>query len=300
MTERQLARLAAEVDSLRTAVSDRVERDSLLGRLAEREGDILVGLGTEVLRDIATWAARGYFNDVRLHLRPEAVVEESDDVDVRLGPIPVRAGSWHLRVTIQRVEATLSLDSIHLAVADSSTLAAALAIGVSDATGDAGIVFRWDATTVASVVCRDFEVSESFGGTVPPFVYRVEGAFAFEARPDGIHALPRFEHPRLRVHPEPIDASWRRVEDLLDRQNNIFRCGLALQPDDMIEKLDRLLRSGFEFRLPDVLFRPIRLPARIEERVEIDRRPIDVRNVPVGVHMTPEAIWYGSTLTLEG
>ena len=290
--------LRTEVDSLRAVFEQQLVGDTLIQRLAAAEGDILLGLRTPFVQGVARWTARRYLDDVALHLTPDVTVEEGGEVKVKIGPLSVNAGEWRVQVTINSVRATLRVDSIGLTVADSNSMSALLIVQVSEGTGDADIHFVWDATTVASIVCRDFEMDESFGGIVEPFTYPVRGRYEFQATPDGILLVPRFERPRLRVSPLPTEESWDRVGQILDEQNDIFRCGLALQPDDMIVRLDRLLRTGFEFELPEVLFQPIRLPARIEDRVEIGPREVEIRNVPVWLHMSPEAIWYGSTLEL--
>lgn len=294
----ELARLRTEVDSLRARFEQALVGDTLVRRLDDLEGDILIGVRTPFIEDVARWAARGYLDDVELHLRPDVTVEEGDEVHVKIGPISVHAGDWRVEVTIDSVYARLRADSIALAVADSNSMSAVLVVGVSEGRGEADIHFVWDATTLASVVCRDFEIDETFGGVVEPFTYAVEGRYEFEASPEGILAVPRLERPRVRVSPIPTEESWGRARALLDEQNDIFRCGLALEPDDMIERLDRLLRTGFEFQLPEVLFRSVRLPARIEDRVDLGRRVVHIRNVPLWLEMSPEAIWYGSTLEL--
>lgn len=292
----ELAGLGTEVDSLRALFEQRLVEDTLLRRLADAEGDILLGLRTPFVQNVARWAARGYFDDVELHLRLDETVDEGDEVRVKVGPISIDAGDWRVEVTINSVHARLRADSIGLTVADSNSMSALLIVEVSEGRGEADIRFEWDATTVASIVCRDFEMNETFGGIVEPFTYPVEGRYEFVASADGILAIPRFERPRLRVSPLPTEESWDRARAILDEQNDIFKCGLALQPQDMMDRLDRLLRIGFEFQLPEVLFQPIRLPARIEDRVDVGARRIEIRNVPVWLEMSPAAIWYGSTL----
>lgn len=296
----RVSALEAEIERLQADFEVRTGADPLLAAAAAADGDVLIAIRTGLVQEVAGWAARSYLNDVRLHLAPNVTVEEGDDVRVSIGPIRARAGEWKVRVTILRVAAMLSADTIALAYADSLRMSTAVAVAVSEAEGDAVVDFTWDAATLASVVCRDFEINESFGGVVAPFTYRVSGAFRFEADRGGIVATPEFDRPRMHVSPRPTEASWERVKALLDHQNNIFRCGLALQPDDLVEKLERLLGEGFDFRLPDVLFRPIRLPARVADQVSIRDEALDVISTPVHLRLTPEAIWYGSDVYVGG
>ncbi|MDX1393498.1 MAG: hypothetical protein R3195_03870 [Gemmatimonadota bacterium] len=290
------AALEAEIEELRRELAARVAADPWLASVEERTGNVVVGIRSGLVQDIARWATHTYLDDVRLHLNPDVVVEERQDVRTKVGPISVGAGHWELRVTITRVDAVLGAESIELTPRDSSRVEARIAVRVAEASGDADIRFTWDASTAGSVVCGDFEFDESLSGVVDPFTYEIVGAFALESAERGILAVPEFGRPRLRVRPKPTPESWARVEEFLDHQNNIFRCGIALKPDELREKLATLLDEGFEFELPESIFRPITLPARISDRIAIEGEGFAIESVPADLHVVPDAVWYGATL----
>lgn len=292
----RIVALSSEIGSLEERYSALTAADSLLHEVRGEKGDVVLAIRTGLLQEIATWSARTYLDDVRLHLTPDVVVEEGDEV--RAGFF--KAGEWTVTVTIREIEARLAAHTITVTVRDSARLGVEIAVDVMDGNGSAFIDFAWDASTVGSIVCRDFEVQERFAGLVRPFEYRLAGAFRFEGTPRGLIAVTEVDRPRMRVSPEPTRESWARVSDLLDHQNNVFRCGLALKPDELMEKLDALLREGFDFRLPASLFRPIRIPTLLDEVIDVRGEPVPIEIVPGDLRMTPEAIWYGSEIAIGG
>lgn len=292
--------LRSEVERLRREVDARLAEDSLVRRAREVEGDVTVGLSTELVTRMLHATTLTYLDDVRLHITPEVVVRESEQVRVSLGPIEVPAGRWDLTVTVERIDARLAVDTVELAVADSNRIAIAVPVRVEEGSGRATIDFRWDATTAASVVCRDFRVRESFAGTVSPYTERLEAVLELEARGRRVVARPRYTGERLVVRPEPTPDAWRRVREILRRQNNIFRCGLAISPDEMEALLRRLLREGFRFEFPESVLKPVALPTVLTEEVTIEGRRFTVLVRPVTLRLDADRLWYGVRLDLAG
>ena len=168
---------------------------------------------------------------------------------------------------------------------------------IDDAIGTAALAFRWDATAVASAVCGDFKVNESFSATVASRTYDLDGHLRVMAATDRVVLTPEFSQ-RLFVRPEPTAASWARVREILDRHNNIFRCGLALNPDDMERKIRELLHRGFGFQLPNSILQPIALPATVSEHIEVGGNPLQVSAVLAGIKLRSDWLWYGIEIEL--
>lgn len=293
------AHLTAAVETLRELLQARLEEDSLVQRISADTADVLIGVRTPLLQQMMAAGMRSYLGQVQLHLEPDLVIHESESVGVRLGPVMVKAGDWRVQVTIQRLEAVLSGDTVSLAVADSNRLDVVVPVQTREGTGRARIDFEWDPAVATSFICRSFEVSETFSGRVSPHRYDVRGSFVLGAEGDRIVARPRQTGPRWVVRPEPSAAAWSRVREILDRQNHIFRCGLALSPDGMERTLRDLLQRGFRFRLPESVLQPIPLPAAIREELSVGGRTLRVAVRPVGLHLTPQALWYSAAVQVE-
>ena len=288
--DRGIGELRAEVAALRTKAGAWLEQDTMLTSVVGDTNAIAVGLRVATVRDVLTSTASRYLTGVRLHLRPNVVVAESDTVRVGVGPLRVNAGSWELAVTIQRVEALLSAGSIDVAVGDSNRLDLTVQVHVSEGTGAALIDFRWDAATMTSVVCADFAVHETFTGYVEPRTYRLRGSFLLVTEEGGLVAKPTVRD-RIAVSPRPTEASWARVREILGEQNRIFNCGIAMSPSGMETMLRDLLTKGFRFRLPSSLLRAVPLPGTISNEVDVGGRRAAVSIIPDSPELTAGWLW---------
>ena len=285
-----LPELRTEVESLRLAAAARIRSDSLLRPLLADSTALIVGLHVGTVRALLTAAATRYLTDVKLHLRPDVRITETDEVRVGIGPLRVGAGHWDLAVTIERIDATLRADSIGLVVSDSSRIDIDLPVHVSGGSGDATIDFHWDAAVVASVVCGDFDVRERLSAYVEPRSYRIRGYFELVNEGEGLVARPVVRQ-RIPVSPQPTAASWARVREILNEQNHIFNCGLALSPSGMEAMLRDLLTRGFRFRLPQSILRPVPLPASIANEVDVAGRRVAIAVAPAPPRLTADWIW---------
>jgi hypothetical protein len=293
--EQELIDLRREVAALREQAASGIGDEAPVTVAQEDPDAVLVGLRTTMLRSVLGRAATVYFDDVRLHIRDTVVVTEEDEVRVRIGPVRAYAGRWTLAVSILRIDARLRADTLVLAFDDSSRIGVHLPVRVTDGSGEAMIDFAWDAATVTSVVCGDFAVRERFSGYVEPRTHQVDGAFLLDTGEDQVIARPVMTN-RVTVSPQPTAASWARVREILDRQNHIFRCGLALSPPRMEAMLRDLLTRGFQFRLPESILRPLPLPASIGNEVEVAGSRVRVEIRPLTPRFSENWLWLGATV----
>jgi hypothetical protein len=282
---RELQALRAEVGALRDSAEARFRADTLLAA-APADSAVAVGLRVASTGEILAHAAAEYLNGVRLHLRPDAVVRAGSEVRHQIGPLNLRAGRWDLAVTIQRVDAVLHAGQLELAVAAADRVDVTIPVRVSQATGNALIDFQWRAARGVGVVCSSFDVNEPFSTFAHPRTYRMRGHFELVAQDGRLVAQP-VVRDRITVSPQPTEQSWTRIREILDEQNRIFRCGLALSPPRMEAMLRDLLTRGFRFRLPESILRPIPLPGSIVDEVEVAGRR-------VAIHVEPEPPRLGS------
>lgn len=295
---------AEELSTLRAEVAARADSARSLfygsagGAAAEDTSDVLVAIRTDLVRDLVRRASASYLRDVRLHLAPDARVDVGDEVRVKLGLFNVYAGKWRLKANIRRIETSLRVHEITLAVADSNRFETLVPVEVSRGEGEADIDFTWDSATLAGALCSDFEVHDSFAGVVEPRLYEVPGRVRFVANGTGVAAVPEFTE-QIEVRPEPTADSWAKIREMLERQNSIFKCGIAIQPEKMEGLLRGLLRNGFSFRLPPSIMKPIPLPAAVRQEVRVGEKTISVAASPSLLQLSPEWLWYGSHVSVE-
>jgi hypothetical protein len=73
-------------------------------------------------------------------------------------------------------------------------------------------------------------------------------------------------------------------------------CSSAIGKVDVLEKVKGAIAKGFVVKLPPKLFRPIVLPAGIEQSVDIQGRAVNLGAHPTGVVVTAKRLWYGADL----
>lgn len=288
----EIQTLRREVDLLRDSLAARGRRPAdLIAGAGARPGDVVIGLRTGMVVEVISAAAARYLSDVRLHLRGAVDVGAGDDVRLSLaGLFDVSVGHWTVDVTIERIDARLRADSILLSVPDSQHLAVTVPVQVLDGGGDAVVDFRWDARRVTSVVCGDFAIRERFSATVEPRTHRVEGYFVLRPDSAGVTAVPVMTE-EVSVSPRPTAESWRRVRAVLEDQDRLFNCGLAISREGMESLLRDLLAEGFRFRLPASILRPVPLPASVADRVEVAGRSLAVGLETRPPRLGPEWMW---------
>jgi len=140
-------------------------------------------------------------------------------------------------------------------------------------------------------VCKDFETEQEISGRVKPEEYPVHGSFLLAAGKDSITATPRFD-PAFRLKVDLSRESWDKVRAALEAQDDITRCGLALDPDKVFARLQELVGKGFMIHLPRKLLRPVTLPAGVTESVEVEGRRVAVAVTQNALRITPEGLWY--------
>ncbi len=294
----ELARLRAEVAALSDSVGGFLVSGPAASLAADDTSDVVVAIRTELVRDLVGRASSSYLRDVQLHLAPDARVDVGDEVRVKLGIFNVYAGKWRLKANIRQINTSLRVQGITLAPADSNRFEMLVPVEVAQGEGAADIDFTWDSATMASVVCSDFEVHDSFAGVVEPRLYEMPGTVRFVADANGVAAIPEFTE-QIEVRPEPTEESWAKIREMLERQNSIFKCGIAIQPEKMEELLRGLLRKGFSFRLPGSIMKPIPLPAAVRHDVRVGEKTISVAATPSLLHLSPEWLWYGTYVSVE-
>jgi hypothetical protein len=286
---RELQALRDQVAALRDSAAARFQADTSFAGAA---GDTVVAVGLRVTSagEILARAATEYLDGVRLHLRPNAIVRAGSEVRRRIGPVNARAGRWDLEVTIQRVDALLHAGELELTVTAADRVDVTIPVHVSRATGDAVIDFQWQAARGVGVVCSSFGVNEPFSGFAHRRTYRMRGHFEMVDQDGRLVAQP-VVHDRVAVSPQPTEQSWQRVREILDEQNHIFRCGLALSPPRMESMLRDLLTRGFAFALPESILRPIPLPGSFLDEVEVAGRRVAIRVEPEPPRLGNQWLW---------
>lgn len=292
-----LSRERAEHHRLQRELATLADRDPVVTEALARGGDVILGIRPALVEGVVREVAARYLDRVALDLPIEKQVHDSREVRVGTFLGKVTAGTWTLDVTIHRVQGLLRARPPRVAAAPDNMLAVDVPVVLQEARGTATVRFAWDSRSVASVVCRDFEVTRRLTGEVLSREYPVSGAFQLSAGPETVRAEPRFPPREFRVQVDLTGRSWAEVRAAIEEQDEVLRCGLALDPDQLLARIRDRLHEGFDVKLPRSLFRPVDFPAAVREEVTIEDRRVDLAVKTHGLAITPIAVWYAADVS---
>ena len=289
-----LARARAEHERLRKEFERLAARDPVVAEALAQGGDVILGIRPALVQEVVREVAARYLDRVVLDLPLGAQVHDTGEVKVGTFLGRLTAGTWTLDVTIHGVHGLLRARAPRVASAPDNTLRLDLPVMLEEGHGSATVHFAWESHSVAKVVCRDFELTRRLDGRVLADEYTVTGGFQLSAGPETLRAEPVFPPHKFRVRVDMSKESWAEVRAAIDEQDQVLRCGLALDPEALLAKLRDRLHEGFDVKLPRSLFRPIDFPASVREAATIEDRRVDLVVRTRGLKVTPQAVWYGA------
>jgi hypothetical protein len=273
------------------AAQDPVVREALA-----QGGDVVLGARPALIEDVFREVAARYLDEVVLDLPLEKTIHESRELEVGTFLGKVKAGTWTLDVTIHRVQGRLRARPPKVAVAPENRLALDVPVSLEEGHGTITAHFAWNSHSVASVVCHDFEVTRRLTGEVLSQVYPVAGSLLLAAGPERIRADPEFPPREFRIQVDLTDKSWAEVRGAIEEQDTIGKCGIGIDPDDLVARIRRRLREGFDVKLPRSLFRPVDFPASVRQEVTVEDRRVDLAVETRGLAVTPAAVWFAANV----
>ena len=288
--------LRREIESLRQRVDERLAGEphvqEVLGAYAGSE--VVVALRSPLVEDVVREVARSYLDRVELDLDLQEEVDERREVEVNTPFGRVNAGEWRLHLVIHRVRGALRAGVPDLRAVEGNQLAATLPVTLEGAEGTATARFSWHARSLAAMVCRDFEVTRRLRGRVAAEKYALAGRFELSAAPQAVRVEPVFPRRRFRVRVDLADESWGQVRSALEEQDRLFKCGLGIDPDQILPKLRARLGEGFELELPPAIFRAVELPAGLRQSVAVEDTQVDLTVRTDALRVGPHAVWYAA------
>jgi hypothetical protein len=268
------ALLRVEHARLHRTLSEHLAQHPVLGQVMASRGDVAFVLPSGLFSMLGEEIAMRYLDRVVLAL--EGIrVDKDGEVHSKTVLGKVHSGDWKLRVDLDRVRGVLRAGRPRIALGEGGRISVSVPVRIEQGQGQAELQFAWDSRGLANVVCRDFDVRETVGGGVVKETHDLEGQVTLRADGDDLQLLPRFER-RHRIHVTPSAEAWASVEKALDRQDKLFRCGLALKQNTVLARLQEVVGKGFVVKLPESLFRQVRLPSVLARTVRVADREVTV------------------------
>jgi hypothetical protein len=153
---------------------------------------------------------------------------------------------------------------------------------------------------VANVVCHDFDLTRELEGTVLAQGHTLAGDIAFRSVDGALTAAPEFPDRKIALRVDLSPESWADVEAALRSQDSVGRCGALMKPERILEKLHGLAERGIPVTLPASIFNPVRLPARVEKRVAVQDRDVNVTVSADTLVLTSQMLWSSASVHVAG
>jgi hypothetical protein len=290
--QRELDRLRREHVRLQAELQRSLAQDQLAADVQRDGGHIIVAARSAFLGSLIREVSARYFDRVELRLTPALRVHHDEELKVKTIVGALTVGRWSVDLTIEQVRGTLRARTPELRVSGENRLAVAVPVVLEDASGRAQVHFGWDSYSLVNVICQDFAVEETIDGRLLPQRYAVRGEFALKALPRTVVARPLFPRQRIRLRVELSPESWGRIGNALIAQDRPSKCGIALNPETVLSKLEAVGREGFDVELPRGLLRDITLPAAISGSATVEGREIALSVEPHRFRVTTDHTWY--------
>ena len=203
-----------------------------------------------------------------------------------------RLGTYVLDVNIHQVQGILRPGKPILRFAR-NRVDVTLPVRLAEGRGNAELRFKWDSKAMAAkIVCGDVDVTRAVEGGVIPEDYTVAGCFGIASTGDAILLTPAFPDLAVRIFVDPSEQAWAVVDEVVKERRK--GCEIALNKVDLKAKLGEILGRGFNVKIPQKIFKPIRLPAGISQSLEVQGIQLALQVKPTGVLVATERIWYGA------
>ena len=289
----ELARLVKERNLLRDEFGALLTQQQFLDFAQAPAGNVLVGVPNVISERLVSQVVTGLLSEVRLHLT-NLHAHAEDDVQANVLFKQRTVGRFSLDVDIKDLRAVLKPGDPDLKFGQ-DRIGIQLPVHATEGRARGTVHFRWDGQGLAGAVCGDVDVSPDVSSRVRPATYMVKGDFLLSARGDTVVAEPDFPPILLDLRLDPGPDSWKVLEDTLgdvkDDKNGV--CRMAIQKIDVQGIVKKIIDKGFKVKLPRALFRPIALPAAVEQSVEFQGKVVSLNARPIGLRVTPRVVWYG-------
>jgi hypothetical protein len=109
-------------------------------------------------------------------------------------------------------------------------------------------------------------------------------------------ADPDFPELAVRLFIDPSEESLKVLDELLASKGGA--CGVAIGKAKVGDRIKELIGNGFNVKIPQKFFRPIRLPVAVQTSVPVQDKPLALTVKPSGLAVTPASVWLGADVSV--
>ena len=291
----RLNALVAERDRLQAQLRDVVGKKGEPSLAKAPVAGVMIGLPTSVTTSIVEQAVTGLFGETTITLR-NLRVRKSGEVKAKLLIAKRTLGKYELDIKISRVQGVLKPGTPKLDY-DTNRINLGLPVRLAEGEGDATLNFKWDGKGAAGAVCGDLDVTHKISGGVVPQDYHVSGSFKVSSVDDAIVLGPGFPDLAVRIIVDPSEQAWGVMDTVMQERNK--SCEIALDKAGVKERVAAMLGKGFNVKIPQKIFKPIRLPAGVTQTLNVGGTKLALAVKSAGVLVADDRIWYGADVSVK-
>jgi hypothetical protein len=282
-------RSTAESIQLMTQVEQLAQGDSLWRSAVATDHDVVVLVPAPLVRTLLTRAARQYLRGVAVDIREPKPI--GVDAELKTKILGAKRGVGHFKGTI-------TIDELHgrltaagdprVTLEPPSDIEITMPAQVIGGGGRVTVDMRWDPAKLVGLVCRGFGVNETVEGRILPFRDDLTTRIHYRVLDSTLVGTAQMQRDKIYMPVTLTDSSWEIVHTRLLEQDKIERCGLAMNADSALVRIQRLVTSkGIGVRLPARMFKPFRLPVMLVSRYTAGDYHVEGRTFDPEIQVRP-------------
>jgi hypothetical protein len=282
------------VATLRDSVRAFAARDSLWRAVLLTDRDLVIVTPRAVVAEMAYRMARRYKEGANVDFRPGIHETLDRPIKIRVLGAKVTAGNIHVDIRVRHLKGRLETPGEpRVAFRPPDALDVSLPIHIRSAGGAATFEVKWKPKAIASVVCRGFETKQTLTGIVRPMTHSAHATIRFTLKDGSILGRPTVRRDKLRLSVDLDEKSWKRVRAVFEEQDKAGRCGIAMDPDELVTLLRKLGLKGVNIRLPADLLPEFELPVSFADVYEQEQVRVAAISSRPELLVRPEYLRFG-------
>lgn len=294
----RLAALKLTYDQLHQRLERATAREPLVAAAFADRGQIALALRAGLVEELAGQVARRYLDRVTLDLT-DLQVHGSGKLRKRTFLGRVKVGEWDVSVDLGRLVGDLRAGAPRVGLRAPDLVEIELPVDVAETEGEATLRLGWDSAGLASLVCKDFELTRAIRGRVLAQRHLLAGALRLRNDGENLTATPVFPDRRLRLKLDLAPASWAEVEAALRSQDSPGKCGTLMDPEAGLARLKKLAARGIGVHLPDCIFRTVSLPAHLQKSVAVGPRTVALAVTAESLRIESGSLWTSASVQVQ-
>lgn len=296
---KRIEKLKAEYSELHKRFETAVANEPLVASAFNDQGQVVLAIRSGLIEELAGSIASRYLDRVTVDLADvKAHGKGKLDKQTFLGK--VKLGDWDVRVELGTMLGHLRAAQPVVSLRPPDLVEIELPVDIEESSGDATLHFTWDSAGMANAICKDFETTQAIKGRVLPQRHILKGALRLANAGGRLTETPLFPNRGIRLRMDLTPESWAAVDKALRAQDTFGKCGMFADAADGIAFLRALAAKGIEVNLPDSIFRAVDLPARVQESVLVNQRPVGLRLTAESLRIDTATLWSSASVQVQG